>query len=176
MMVLVFWLLGIILIVLQTTLLQYLPLWIGRPDFIFIFVAIIAYRFAWIPGIFLVFTIGWVLDVVAGIQLGIYPLMCLLTFTGLKILTNKSPVKETTYQIPLVGFSYFLMQMFLYFICSLTSPDLLPEWSWGVTLQRTALVMVSAIPMFLLCSSLYENIQKRQLRGKPMRRRRPKTQ
>jgi rod shape-determining protein MreD len=175
MMVLVFWLLGVLLIVLQTTVLQYLPLWLGRPDFIFIFVAFVAYRFAWIPGIFLVFTLGWILDVVAGIQLGIYPLMCLLTLTGLKLLTNKSPVKEATYQIPLVGISYFLVQMFMYFICSLSSPDLLPEWSWGVTLQRTALVMVSAIPLFLLCNSFYENLLKRQLRGKPPRRRRRKS-
>ncbi|BHH84345.1 rod shape-determining protein MreD [Desulforhopalus sp. 52FAK] len=175
MMVLIFWLLGVLLIVLQTTLLQYLPLWLGRPDFIFIFVAFVAYRFAWIPGIFLVFTLGWILDVVAGIQLGIYPLMCLLTLTGLKLLTNKSPVKEATYQIPLVGMSYFLVQMFMYFLCSLSSPDLVPEWSWGVTLQRTALVTVSAIPMFLLCNSLYEHLLKRQLRGKPPRRRRNKS-
>jgi len=175
MMVLIFWLLGVSLIVLQTTLLQYLPLWLGRPDFIFIFVAFVAYRFAWIPGIFLVFTLGWILDVVAGIQLGIYPLMCLLTLTALKILTNKSPVKEATYQIPLVGISYFLVQMFMYFICSLSSPDLLPEWSWVVTLQRTAIVMVSAIPMFLLCNALYEHLLKRQLRGKPLRRRRKKS-
>jgi rod shape-determining protein MreD len=175
MMVLVFWLLGVLLIVLQTTLLQYLPLWLGRPDFIFIFVAFVAYRFAWVPGIFLVFTLGWILDVVAGVQLGIYPLMCLLTLTGLKLLTNKSPVKEATYQIPLVGISYFLVQMFMYFIYSLTAPDLLPEWSWGVTLQRTALVMVSSIPLFLLCNTLYEYLQKRQLRGKPPRRRRKKT-
>lgn len=174
-MVLVFWLLGISIIVLQTTVLQYLPLWLGRPDFIYIFVAFIAYRFAWIPGIFLVFTLGWILDVVAGIQLGIYPLMCLLTLTGLKLLTNKSPVKETTYQIPLVGVSYFLVQMFMYFISSLSAPDLLPEWSWGVTLQRTALVMVSAIPMFLLCNTFYEHLLKRQLRGKPPRRRRNKS-
>jgi len=175
MMVLIFWLLGVSLIVLQTTLLQYLPLWLGRPDFIFIFVAFVAYRFAWIPGVFLVFTLGWILDVVAGIQLGIYPLMCLLSLTGLKLLTNKSPVKEATYQIPLVGISYFLVQMFMYFICSLSSPDLLPEWSWGVTVQRTVIVMVSAIPMFLLCNTLYEHLLKRQLRGKPPRRRRNKS-
>ena len=79
--------------------------------------------------------------------MGLYPLMCLFTLTGLKILTNKSPVKEATYQIPMVGMSYFLMQMFMYFIYSLTAPDLLPEWSWGITLQRTALVMVAAIPI-----------------------------
>jgi rod shape-determining protein MreD len=171
MLVFTFWVLGIALIVVQTTLLQSLPLWLGRPDFVFILVTFIAYRFAWIPGIALVFTLTWIMDVVAGIYLGLYPLMCLLTFSGLKLLTNKSPIKESTYQIPLVGLSYFLVQMFLYFIYSLTLPEDLQEWSWGVTLQRTALLVVAAIPLFLLFSSLYEYLQKRRLRAKPLRRR-----
>jgi rod shape-determining protein MreD len=97
--------------------------------------------------------------------------MCLLTFTALKLLTNKSPIKESTYQIPLVGLSYFLVQMFLYFVYSLTLPEDLPEWSWGLTLQRTALLVAATIPLFLLFSSLYEYLQKRLLRAKPLRRR-----
>lgn len=171
MLVISFWTLGIVLIVAQTTLLPFLPLWISRPDFIFILVAFIAYRFAWIPGIVVVFSLGWVVDVVAGIYLGFYPLMCLLTFTALKLLANKNPIKESTYQIPLVGVSYFLMQMLFYFVYSLVLPEVLPEWSWGVTLQRTALVVVSAIPLFLLFNSLYESLEKRRLRVKPPRRR-----
>ena len=171
MLVFSFWLLGIALIVVQTTLLQSLPLWLGRPDFVFILVAFIAYRFAWIPGIALVFTLAWIMDVVVGIHLGFYPLMCLLTFTALKSLTNKSPIKESTYQIPLVGLSYFLIQMFLYFSYSLTLPEDLPEWSWGLTLQRTALLVAAAVPLFLLFSSLYDYLQKRRLRAKPHRRR-----
>ena len=170
-----FWVLGIALIVVQTTLLQSLPLWLGRPDFVFILVAFTAYRFAWIPGIALVFTLGWIMDVVVGIHLGFYPLMCLLTFTALKLLTNKSPIKESTYQIPLVGLSYFLIQMFLYFAYSLTLPEDLPEWFWGLTLQRTALLVAAAVPLFLLFSSLYEYLQKRRLRAKPRRRRPRKT-
>ncbi len=168
--VFIFWLLGIALIVIQTTLLQSLPLWLGRPDFLFILVAFIAYRFAWIPGIVLVFTLSWIMDVEAGIFLGLYPLMCLIAFIVLKLLTNKSPVKESTYQIPLVGVSYFLVQMFLYFIYSLALPEDLQEWSWGITLQRTALLVVAAIPLFLLFSSLYEYLQKRRLRAKTLRR------
>ena len=133
MLVFSFWLLGIVLIVVQTTLLQSLPLWLGRPDFVFILVAFIAYRFAWIPGIALVFTLAWIMDVVVGIHLGFYPLMCLLTFTALKFLTNKSPIKESTYQIPLVGLSYFLIQMFLYFSYSLTLPNIIrPALDWCV--------------------------------------------
>jgi len=167
----IFWVLGIVLIVAQTTLLQSLPLWLGRPDFIFIFVAFTAYRFAWIPGIALVFSLGWVMEVVAGIHLGFYPLMCLLTFTALKLLTNKSPIKESTYQIPLIGLSYFLVQMFLYLFYSLSLSEDLPEWSWGLTLQRTALLVMAAIPLFFLFGGLYDYLLKRRLRSKPLRRR-----
>jgi len=171
MVVLLFWLLGIAIIVVQTTLLQFLPFWVGRPDFLFILVAFLAYRFAWIPGIIVVFSLGWVMDVVTGIHLGFYPLICLITFTALKVLTTKSPVKATTYEIPLIGVSYFLMQMLLYFVYSLAWPEILAEWSWGITLQRTALIMASAIPLFLLCNSFFEYLKKRQLRAKPLRRR-----
>jgi rod shape-determining protein MreD len=171
MLFLIFWVIGVALIVIQTTWLQCLPTWLGRPDFVFILVTFIAYRFAWIPGIALVFSLGWILDVVAGIHLGFYPLICLLTFVALKSLTNKSPIRESTYQIPLVGLSYFLVQMFLYFVYSFTLPEDLPEWSWGLTLQRTALLVAAAIPLFLLFSSLYDYIQKRRLRAKPLRRR-----
>ncbi len=171
MLFLTFWVLGVALIVLQTTLLQSLPLWLGRPDFVFILVTFIAYRFAWIPGIALVFSLGWILDVVAGIHLGFYPLISLLTFIALKLLTNKSPIKESTYQIPLVGLSYFLVQIFLYFVYSFSLPEDLPEWSWGLTLQRTALLVAAAIPLFLLFGSLCDSIQKRRLRAKPLRRR-----
>jgi rod shape-determining protein MreD len=166
-----FWVLGVALIVVQTTLLQSLPLWLGRPDFLYILVTFIAYRFPWIPGIVLVFSLSWIMDVVGGIYLGLYPMMCLLTFAGLRLLTNKSPIKESTYQIPLVGLSYFLVQIMFYFIYSMTLPEDLPEWSWGLALQRTALLVVAAIPLFLLFISLHEYLQKRRLRAKTLRRR-----
>lgn len=172
MLVISFWALGIALIIAQTTLLEYLPQWIARPDLVFILIAFIAYRFAWIPGILLVFSLSWVLDVVASIYLGLYPLVCLLAFTALKTLTNKTPVKESTYQIPLVGLSYFFSQILFYFVNSILLPDMLPEWSWPGTLQRTVLVILSAIPLFIVFNRLYEFIQKRRLRrGKPARRR-----
>lgn len=171
MVLLVFWMIGVSLIVFQTTLIQFMPMWFGRPDFVFILVAFSAYRFAWIPGIVLVFSLGWIMDVIGGIHLGFYPLVCLLTFTALKSLTVRSPVKESTYQIPLVGLTYFVAQMFFYFVYSLVLPEILPDWSWGVTLQRTILVVVSSIPLFVLFNKLYENLMRRRMRAKPLRRR-----
>jgi len=171
MMVFLFWALGIALIIAQTTLLDYLPLWLGCPDLIFILVAYISYRFAWIPGIFLVFALSWVMDVVGSIYLGVYPLMCLLVFAALKALTSKSPVKESTYQIPLVGLSYLLMQIVFYFIVTVFLPDMLPEWSWTGASQRTILIVLTSIPLFVLFNRLYEYVLKRRLRGKLPRRR-----
>lgn len=170
-MVFAFWVLGIFLIIIQTSLLPLFTTLAGPPDLLFILITFIAYRFAWIPGIMLVFSLGWTMDVVASIHLGFYPLVCLITFTMLKVLTNRSPVKEVTYQIPLVGLSYFLVQMFYYFSYSVTLPEMLPDWSWGKTLQRTTLVLVSAIPLFLLFNSYFEKLQLRTMRVKPPRRR-----
>lgn len=166
-----FFVLGVILIVLQTTLLQFAPEGFGRPDFIFLLVAFSAYRFAWLPGIFLTFTLGWIFDVLVGLYLGIYPLECLLVFAGLKLITTNSPVKESAYQIPLVGISYFVMHLLVYFLTSFTLPDALPEWSWPRIIQDTLLLVAAAIPCFLLFNSLYEYIRKRALSSRRIRRR-----
>ncbi len=171
MLLFLFWILGVVLIVLQTTVLQTVSYETGTPDLVFILVAFTGYRFAWIPGIILAFSIGWIMDIVAGIHLGFYPLLCLLTFASLKFLTSNSPVKESMYQIPLVGVSFFLIQMFFYFVYSLTLPEVLPEWSWALTSKRTALVIVAAMPLFILFNALFEFVQKRKIRSKPFRRR-----
>jgi rod shape-determining protein MreD len=169
-----FWVIGIALIVAQTTLLQFLPDWLGRPDFLYIFIAFLAYRFVWVSGILLVFSLGWVMDVVTSIQLGYYPLVCLITFAVLKLLSDNKALKETTYQIPLVGISYFFVQMLLHFSYSVVSPENLPEWSWGRTLQQTALLMVSAIPIFVLCNSFFEYLERRLRMARKTKRRVPR--
>ena len=163
MLILCFLVLGVVLIVIQSTLLQFLPAWFGRPDLVYILVAFIAYRFDWISGLLLVFLLGWMMDVVSGMYLGTFPLQYFLVFVSLKILSENSPVKETAYQVPLVGISYFLVQMALYSIYSLTLPDTIPEWSWGMVIMMSLVLVVATIPCFLLYNSLFEYVRKRRL-------------
>jgi rod shape-determining protein MreD len=155
--------LGVLLIVIQSTLLQFFPAWFGRPDLVYILVAFIAYRFDWIRGLFIVFLLGWMMDVVSGMYLGTYPLQYFLVFVSLKILSENSPVKETAYQVPLVGISYFLVQMALYSVYSLTRPDTIPEWSWSKVIVISLILVVATIPCFLLYNSFFEYIQKKRL-------------
>lgn len=167
----VFLILGILLTVLQTSVLQMMPGSFSRPDLVYLLVAFAAYKLPWLPGILLAFTVGWVLDVLVGINLGIYPLQFLFVYVCLKLVTLNSPVKESAYQIPMVGVSYFLLKMAVYLFSSLTLQYGLPEWSWVQNIQETLLLVVAAIPCFLLFNGLYEYLLNRAARSRPARRR-----
>ncbi len=162
--------LGILVIVFETTLIQSLPSWIGRPDFVFILVAFAAYRFAWLPGLVLTFILSWIIDSLTGITLGVYPLVCLTVFASLKALTTNNPLRESMYQIPLVGISFFLVQLVTYFLYSFTLPDFLPEWSWGRVFGETGILVVATIPCFLLLNAFCEYLERRKLQPRNLRR------
>lgn len=151
-----FFVIGALLIVTQMTLFNVFPPWLVRPDFLYIFVAFAAYRFSWGGGLFYVYVLGWMVDVVSGIHLGIYPLQNILVFTALKMLTENSPLKESTYQVPLVAISYFLVQMGFYFLHSIMAPGMLPIWSWEKIFQDTVILFLATIPTFVLLNYFYE--------------------
>ena len=155
-----FLIIGIVLILIQTTVLPILPSWLGTPDFVFILIAFLAYRFDMLKGLFLAFTLGWMMDVVSGIYLGAYLLEYLLFFIVLNTLTLNSPVKESAYQVPLVGLFYFIVQIILYFSLTVMIDDALPPWSWSRVLKETIILTVATIPCFLLFNSLNEYLLK----------------
>lgn len=153
---------GIIFIVARTTVFQLLPAWLGQPDFVFILVVFSAYRLGWGTGLFFAYVLGWMMDVVAGIHLGVYPLQNVIVFSFLKILSENSPLKENAYQIPLVGITYFVVQMGLYFMYSIIMPGTLPAWSWNRVIQETLILLLAAIPLFVVLTFCYEFFRKRR--------------
>lgn len=170
MLILCFTLVGVLLIVIQTTFFSAFPAWLGRPDLVYILVTFAAYRFDWLRGLFLVFFLGWMMDVVSGIYVGTYPLEYILVYGALKGVTVNSPLRESTYQVPLVGLSYFVVQMVFYFAYSVTLPEALPEWSWNRTVQETLILIVATIPCFVVFNSLYEYLMKK-MNSRRLRRR-----
>ena len=167
---LVFGIIGIANIIFQTVLLQSLPTWFGRPDLLFILIIFLAYRFAWIPGIVLVFSLSWMMDVVMSIHLGFYPLVYLFVFTIVKMIVTRNPVKENTYQIPLLGASYLISQFLLYIIFSFGLDQMMPDWHWGRRVQDTFIMMIVAIPVIALYNMLYNYLEERKQRSRPSRR------
>ena len=166
-----FLLVGVFICVMQTTALQMIPGTFTRPDLVFILVAFAAYKLPWLPGILLAFSMGWILDVLVGVNLGMYPLQLLLILVCLKLVSMNSPVKESAFQIPLVGLAYFLMQILVYLTSSVANQHGVSSWSWGGMVQETILLVLAAIPVFLLFNLLYEYIQDRVNRSRTARRR-----
>lgn len=160
---LAFLLIGMFLIVMQTTVLQILPDWFGYPDLIFILIAFVAFRFDWLRGCILAFVLGWMMDVVSGIYLGVFAVKYVIVFFMLFLLTQNSPVKESAYQVPLVGVSYFISQFGFYVMLSITAADLVSPWSWNRVGRETIILMIATIPCFLLFNSLYEYLLQRRV-------------
>ncbi len=165
-----FWLIGVATIIIQTSLFPDLPKWFNRPDFLFILLVFVAYRFAWIPGIIVVFSLSWIMDVVTGTYLGFYPLVCLLLFTVLKGSTYGNPVKESTYQIPLLGIVWLAGQFLQHIIFSFGLDQIMPDWQWGEQIFNVILMMIVAIPLFALYNALFMFLVKRRQLKKAYRR------
>ncbi len=170
MITLIFILLGVFLLIAETSFLQFFPHWLGRPDLVFILLVFTAYKFDWFRGLFVAFVLGWVADILSGMYLGTYLIQALMLFAIVKFLSQNSSVKETAYQIPLVGISYFVVQCFFYLFFTMAQPDTLPSWSWSRVTQETLIVLVASIPCFVFFNWLYEKLKKRRLAVRSMKR------
>jgi len=89
------------------------------------------------------------MDVTSGVYLGTYLLLVLLVFSIVKFLSQNSSVKETVFQIPLVGVSYFIIQCLFYLFFTFTQPGTLPPWSWARVVQEALILLVASIPCFV---------------------------
>ena len=114
MLVSLFFIVGLILLVIQTTLFGSMPDWLGRPDLLFIFIIFITVRLELIQGAFLVLLLGLVMDIFSGIFLGLYPLTNLIlfwpTYSPLKI-TSLYIVIPTQYHLTV---TFFQRQKYLF--------------------------------------------------------------
>ena len=148
MFVFVFLVLGMITLVFQTTLLQLLPSWLGRPDLMFLFIVYIACRAGIIKGAFRVLVMGFLMDVFSGIFLGLYPVIYLLVFAFIKGISRQIAINEFAYQVPLALISYLLVNTGMFVVSFMLAPDSPPQWSWrGIILQLVMLAVIG-IPFF----------------------------
>lgn len=170
MLVLVFLALGLFLVSLQTTLLPFFPQALGQPDLIFILVAFISFRFDWFRGLSLVCLIGWMLDVVSSLYMGVYLIQYLSVFIILRLIAISSPLREEAYQIPLTAILYLVSQLVLYFLFSQLTPANQSLWSWTKTIQDAIVLFIATVPCFLFFNLLFERFSRRRTFIHKMRR------
>lgn len=148
MFVISFFFLGLLLIGLQTTLFMVNPCWSGAPDLYFVLVAYLAYRHDLLRSLIILFPLAMIFDVLSGLLLGMYPALFILGFLLLKVTSTRLPVRESLYQVPMIGVGYLLVSWLVYVVMSFAAPSLLVTWSWPLMLLRAGLVIVCAFPLF----------------------------
>lgn len=142
-----FFLLGVLFIALQTTVLQTLPEWIGVPDLLFLLIVFLALHVK--PGVGALQTVlfGVGIEVFSGYFLGLYAVAYLLVFFLIKGLSARFALNTLNHQPSLVALAFLFVNAFVYLSSLMLSQENLAPWGWGAILQRTLIVTILAIPL-----------------------------
>jgi rod shape-determining protein MreD len=154
MFILIFLILGILLLVLQTTFLQLLPVWLGKPDLLFLLIVYIACQAGILRGALVVLLLGLLMDAFSGVFLGLYPVIYLLVFAFIKGISSQIAINEFAYQVPLAVISYILVGIGMFLLSFFLTPDSPPQWSWGIMLLQLIILAVIGTPVF----GIFDNI------------------
>lgn len=146
--------LGILLLLLQTTMFQILPEWLGKPALLFTLIVFLAIRVNTLQGVILVLLLGMIMDVFSGIFLGLYPVIYLLLFFLIKQASRHLAIEEPIYQPPLLVISYLLASSLVFILTFLLAPENRVDWSWSYTLLQILILSIISIPLF----TLYNNV------------------
>jgi rod shape-determining protein MreD len=108
-------LIGILLLILQTTLLPFFPIHRIRPDILLIFTLYLGLSFPPLFGGILAFSMGYLMDLFSGNALGFYALSRPLVFFAAQFFRERFYV-EGFYSRFLFAFTYSMLEGFLIFI------------------------------------------------------------
>jgi rod shape-determining protein MreD len=148
MFIIVFLILGILVLVMQTTFLQFLPAWLGQPDLLFLLVVYVACQADFFKGALVVFILGLLMDTFSGVFLGLYPVTYLLVFAFIKGVSRQIAINQFAYQVPLAVISYFLVGTGMFLIAFFLTPESPPQWSWGAIILQVLILAVIGTPVF----------------------------
>lgn len=148
MFIILFLIIGILTLVLQTTFLQLLPEWLGKPDILFLLIIYISCQADFLRGSVVILLLGLLMDVFSGVFLGLYPVIYLLVFAFIKGISRKVAINEFAYQVPLAVISYLFVCIGMFLFSFLLAPDTPPQWSWGTILLQLLMLAVIGAPVF----------------------------
>src|SRR5210317_810288 len=154
MFVIIFLLLGIVILILQTTFLQLLPAWLGKPDILFLLIVYIACQADIFRGAFVIFLLGLLMDAFSGVFLGLYPVIYLLVLAFIKGISRQVAIDEFAYQVPLAVISYLFVSIGMFLFAFFLAPDSPPQWSWGLILLQLLVLAVIGTPVFGIFDSI----------------------
>lgn len=152
MLVVYFILAGLLLVIGEATAAMYCPSDALLPDCHYILIAWLAYRLDLLRSLVILIPLSCAMDAVSGTSFfGMYALFCYGSYALLRLTSQKLPIPETIYRLPLTSISYLLFSWILYALLVLLPAEIeVAPWSWSVMLSRTAWVLALTWPFFFL--------------------------
>jgi len=151
--ILLFILLGILVLTLQTTLLRFFPIQRIRPDFMLIFTLYLGFSSPPIPGAILAFFMGYFVDLFSGNSFGLYTSSRLLLFYGAYLFKSKFYLEGFSSQFIFVFLAAFLEGFLILMLLTFLSPEplfhLYPSFFLSLFPQSTVTALITPI-LFLL--------------------------
>jgi len=146
--IIIFLILGILILVVETTFLQLLPAWLGKPDILFLLIVYIACQAEILRGAVVILLLGVLMDVFSGVFLGFYPVIYLLVFAFIKGISRRVNINEFAYQVPVAVVSYLLVSIGVFLFSYPLASDAPPQWSWGMILLQLLVLAIIGAPVF----------------------------
>jgi len=166
MFIVIFLILGIFILVMQTTLLQFFPVWLGKPDILFLLIVYIACQGNNLQGAVVVLMLGLLMDVFSGVFLGLYPVIYLLVFVFIKGVARQVAINEFAYQVPLAVISYLFIGIGMFGFAFYMAPDSLPQWPWEKVLLQLLILAVIGIPVYAIFDAIMSFYRKSTASGR----------
>jgi rod shape-determining protein MreD len=154
MFIVIFLILGILILVLQTTFLQLLPVWLGKPDILFLLIVHISCQSEMLRGAVVVLLLGLLMDVFSGVFLGLYPVIYLLVFAFIKGISRRVALNEFAYQVSLALISYLFVSIGMFLFSYSLAPDTPPQWSWGAIVLQLLILAIIGGPVVGIFDSI----------------------
>lgn len=150
--ILLFFLLGVLVLTFQTTLLRFFPIQRIRPDFMLIFTLYLGFSFSPIPGAILAFFLGYLVDLLSGNTFGLYTFSRPLLFYGAYLFKSKFYVEGFSSQFIFVFLLAFLEGILILMFLTLLSPEpllgLYPSYFVSLFPQATFTALIT--PLFFI--------------------------
>jgi len=144
----VFFLLGVLLLTLQTSLFQVFPDWFGRPDLLFVLFIFLCTRTGMMQGATLALLYGFIMDIYAGVFLGIYTFLYLGLFFTVQVVAKHFTLNDPSYQSPLVAVTYLLVNIGVVIFSMIFASENAVMWAWVQVLLQMLVLSVITIPLF----------------------------
>jgi len=158
--------LGIFILVVQTTLLQLFPAWLGKPDILFLLIVYLACQEGILRQVVVVLLLGVLMDVFSGVFLGLYPVIYLLVFVFIKGVARQIAIHEFAYQVPLAVISYLFVSIGMFVFSFFIGPDSLTQWPWGTVLLQLLILAIIGTPVFAFFDAIIDFYRKSSASGR----------